>query len=122
MICIQHKYALTPNEGIWRHFQQFHKGIPEATRAAIKAFAKSVLVKGPDEVLMPLIEMSPVKGLEVWKDGFKCFHSSCQGYVCGTQRQMENHCRMVHEWTKKEEIQWRRQAVQTFFKGMQRMF
>ena len=80
MICIQHKYALTPNEGICRHFQQFHKGIPEAARAAIKAFAKSVLVKGPDEVLMPLTEMSPVKGLEVWKDGFKCFHYSCQGY------------------------------------------
>ena len=96
----------------------FHKGTPSDAREAIKSFANTIDVKGPDEVLTPLTEIRPVPGLEVVKDGFQCLYSNCNSYLCVTRMQIEYHCRKSHEWTKKEGIQWRSQAVQTFFKGI----
>jgi len=117
VICIQNKNAITPNEGIWRHFQQLHKGIPSEAREAIKAFGKSVVVKGPKDVLMPSTEISPLNDLEVLKDGFRCIHSNCKGYLCGTLKVMQQHCQKTHGWVKKDGTMWRPQALQTFFKG-----
>jgi len=96
----------------------FHKGTPSDAREAIMSFANTIDVKGPDEVLTPLTEIRPVPVLEVVKDGFQCLYSNCNSYLCGTRMQIEYHCRKSHEWTKKEGIQWRSQAVQTFFKGI----
>ena len=60
----------------------------------------------------------PIEGLKLEENGFSCIYENCDGYVSGTKRTMEQHCRDTHNWKLNDGIMWRKQAVQTFFVGI----
>ena len=114
IICRQCKYALTPGEGIKRHFQNLHLAISLQIRKEIVAYCETLTLLHPSDVISPGLENGPVEGLELVSDGQKCLYPNCIGYFSASESTMEIHCR-IHGWKKNDPIMWKKCAVQTFF-------
>src|SRR5438034_2972706 len=121
IICRQCKYALAPEEGIKRHFQNLHQAISLQIRKEIIAYCETLTLLPPTEVITPRLENGPVEGLELISDGQKCIYSDCIGYLSASIITMKLHCR-THGWKKNDPIMWKKCAVQTFFQAVHRKF
>jgi hypothetical protein len=117
LICRQHKYTITP-DWVLRHFQEFHKAIPLATRQLIVDHSKSLDLVIPENVATPLELVQCIEGLSV-VNGFQCQYEGCSE-LRSTERSIKEHCRRNHEWKAQTGVKWRNQAFQTFFHGPHR--
>ena len=94
LICRQHKYGISP-DGILRHFRDFHKAVPLATRQAIGDYSKTLDLATPTEVGTPCEPVQPVQGLMVI-NGFRCEYNGCSE-LRGTEMSMKQHCWETHK-------------------------
>jgi len=117
LICRQHKYAIPP-DGILRHFRDYHKAIPLATRQAIADYSKTLQLATLGEVATPTQQVQPVQGLAI-VNGFQCEHDGCSD-LRSTVSSMKQHCWEVHRWTATTHVMWKNQAFQTIFDGTRR--
>jgi hypothetical protein len=111
LICRQHKYGISP-DGILRHFRNFHKAVPLATRKAINDYSKTLDLAAPTTPHEPI---QPVEGLTIVK-GFKCSYDGCSE-LRGTEMSIKQHCWETHEWKAGASDIWVNQECQTFFEG-----
>jgi len=117
LICRQCGFAI-PQDGIMRHFRQFHKTIPLVIRQDIINYGLSLDLWHPSQVHEQWQNMnvkSPVDSLTI-HPGFKCQHNDCLKYT-RTEVSMKQHCRKTHEWVAKDSIIWTTQQLQSFFGG-----
>ena len=110
LICLQHKYCLTPN-GIERHFQRYHKNIPLAIRKEITQYGSQLNLISPNKVG---VSNKVIAELALYESGFKCKWNGCNEYAT-TERSIMEHCRGHRNWTSSKH--WENQAIQTFFQG-----
>jgi len=119
LICHQHKYGIPP-DGILRHFRDFHKAIPFATRKAIGDYSKTLDLATLDQVTTPEGAVEPVPGLTVI-NGFRCQYTDCSE-LRSTITSMKQHCWEAHKWTSATGGMWINQAFQTLFDGTRRKY
>ena len=111
LMCKEHKYGIT---NIARHFQELHNDMSTKTRLKIRVSTQHLELTEPDNIVIPSSNDSPIEGLKLVEDGAKC--NEC-GHITGTTDSMKYHCRHEHDWKAKDEPQWTKQAVQTFYPG-----
>jgi hypothetical protein len=119
LICCQHKYAIVP-DWVSRHFQEFHKATPLATRQLISDYSKTLELAMPDIVAAQQAPVYAIDGLAV-VDGFQCQYTECC-QLRSTERSIKEHCREEHEWKVQTGVMWKNQAFQTFFNGRHRKY
>jgi len=117
LICRQHKYAIAP-DWILRHFQEFHKATPLATRQLIVDYSKTLELAIPDNVARQPPPAYAIDGLTV-VGGFQCQYTECF-QLRSTERSIKEHCRQDHEWKVQTGVMWKNQPFQTFFTGRHR--
>jgi uncharacterized C2H2 Zn-finger protein len=93
LICRTCQHGLT-REGVARHFQRHHKSISNRIRKQLSSFASSLRVSNVDEIIFPSVEIEAIDGLDVI-DGFAC--QEC-GWLYGTLKSIQKHCRARHGW------------------------
>lgn len=114
LICRQHKYCISP-DGILRHFRNFHKAVPLATRKAIGDYSKTLDLAALTDIATPHAPVQPVEGLTI-VNGFKCSYEGCS-VLRGTEMSIKQHCKEIHEWRTGTGDMWMNQECQTFFDG-----
>ena len=120
-ICIQHKYAISPeiNRGgrsnIFRHFQEIHKprSISKDGLVAISAYIPTLELVEPSKVEAWPQANGPIPGLELYEDGAMCL-------ICDEMsprsKDMRLHCQKEHGEAIEGQT-WKKQALQTIFAG-----
>ena len=123
LICLSCQCCISPiNDGIRLHFRGKHKSIPLKTRNEIIEYTESVSLANPKDVTLPLSDIVPIEGLEVFS-GWRCKEKSVNNpsEICRecytTEISMEKHYRDDHGWTASKGMTWTRQSFQTFFRG-----
>ena len=104
LICRQCGYAI-PQDGIMRHFRQFHKTISLATRQELIDHGLSLDLWQPSKVqeLWEIMDTkTPIKGLTLYS-GFQCQYKDCMKYT-RTEISMKLHCRETHNWIAKNRV------------------
>jgi len=123
LICLSCQWCLSPiNDRVQIHFRNKHKSIPLSTRKEIIEYSESINIVDPKNVRLPLIDIAPIEGLEVFS-GWRCKEKSVNNpseicrECCTTEVSIEKHCRDDHGWTASKGITWTKQSFQTFFRG-----
>ena len=98
MICRDCKYCLQSN-GIEKYLQRNHSAIPLKVRKELMNYAKSLILRNPSKVVIPIIVDSAFDDLKVTQ-GFRC--SICHS-LYEILRSIEKHCR-THRWMKPEDM------------------
>ena len=96
MICRFRRHAINPNDDVRRHLEEKHRSIDIRTRKPLMAYASGLEVVGPDGIIIPDSSAAALECLELLK-GQRC--EEC-GYVCASERSLEEDCRMEHRWVK----------------------
>ena len=123
LICRPEKHCISPginksddsrNIGVMGHFRRSeHKGIPRTHRMALNQYISKLDIAKPRDVMIPPPEGRPIAGLELHRDGAECLICN---ELASNERQMKKHCR-EHGWKAGNDPLWKKQPVQTFFKG-----
>jgi len=123
LICRKEQHCISPganktgeskNYGIIDHFYRSeHKDLTRKDRMTLNQYISNLDIAKPRNVMIPSPEDRPIAGLELHQNGAECL-------ICNELRsnecQMKKHCQ-EHGWKTGKDPLWKKQAVQTFFKG-----
>jgi hypothetical protein len=119
IICRPCKHALVPGgKSVERHLRKWHKTMEVQDRRELVRYCQGLPLAIPKRVMAPVQDSQPIQGLALF-DGQMC--GPC-GYVCRSERNMQEHCRGEHRWIKEQGTMWTRHKVQTFFDGPNRKY
>jgi Orsellinic acid/F9775 biosynthesis cluster protein D len=112
LICREHGYAMKPSF-IERHLRRIHKATPRSIRQSIIEYSNGLELIAPEDLETPRDTPAAIQGLDI-KDSFQCINCSL---LRERKRDIMDHCRHEHGWTKDQEDMWQGMKVQTFFQG-----
>ena len=117
-ICAACGQCIAPGDGLKRHLKDHHRDWPLRLRKDVVVYCSGLSLTTPEEVQQPSEIQQPIEGLTLHQ-GWKC--KSCD-YCCVSERNMVEHNRDAHDWTKRKGLQWRAAVVQTLFGGPRRRY
>jgi hypothetical protein len=115
LLCRQCQYYIVPG-GIQRHLIDFHQSIPFMIRQNIIEFGSQLDLIDPSLMQINKGLNEYVKGLKVYKNGFRCSYTGCM-FSCTTESSMVKHGRITHGWIISQGNQWIVTDIQSFFSG-----
>lgn len=104
VICKPCQFAVVPSQ-IGAHLKAHHPNETPQQRKALQQEVESFsdIAFQKDQVKYPDPTDSPITGLPVYEDGFKCKAQTTPGiecsYICRSKRGIQQHCKEDHSWT-----------------------
>jgi hypothetical protein len=96
LVCNICRYAIWP-QGVRRHLDDKHRGVPVDTRAALQRTVEQVqpLAQTEDDIIFPTSIIAPIPHLHLHTSASKCLHEGCS-YICETTDHMITHAKDQH--------------------------